>query len=231
MDSEGAEAVIKRETTSSKTKHIRYSYHMISDYYASKLIDIKHVKGTENPADALTKPLAKDKFDYYLHKMQVGTVKSSSRINNVSSNTCWDDDILSFFYFYLMCLWNGIARWSVILVHDNIGLFPLVMDDRHESRHLATRAKVWRPLRLRGISLIVYNRTQDYIGLFPLVMDDKCKTLYPVSCVKGWCSFLCTYYFNKLLFHCLLNCLHIMVCHTLAYYVLYINRILLWYGW
>ena len=88
MDSEGAEAVIKRETTSSKTKHIRYSYHMISDYYENKLIDIKHVKGTENPADALTKPLAKDKFDYYLHKMQVGTVKSSSRNNNVSSNTC-----------------------------------------------------------------------------------------------------------------------------------------------
>ena len=72
MDSEGAEAVIKRETISNKTKHIRYSYHMICDYYKMGLINVTHVKGTENPADAFTKSLAKGAFKICQRRIRVG---------------------------------------------------------------------------------------------------------------------------------------------------------------
>ena len=74
LDSAGAETLIQNEGVSQKTKHIRYSYHFIRDCHAAKLVDIRHVGGTDNPADMLTKPLAHDKFSKHCEKINLGSV-------------------------------------------------------------------------------------------------------------------------------------------------------------
>jgi hypothetical protein len=75
MDSSGAEAVIKYETISNKTKHVRYTYHFIRDLYMKGDIFVEHVPGVANPADALTKPVDKLKHKRHIGAIYVSTLK------------------------------------------------------------------------------------------------------------------------------------------------------------
>jgi transposase InsO family protein len=65
LDNAGAESICKREDVSNKTKHIRYAYHFVRECHSNNLINVRHVAGTENPADMFTKPLCFERFNAY----------------------------------------------------------------------------------------------------------------------------------------------------------------------
>jgi hypothetical protein len=78
LDNAGAESLAQNDKVSNKTKHIRYTYHFIRDCARSKLVELKHVPGVDNPADMMTKPLASEKF---LKFRKAVNVKTASEAN------------------------------------------------------------------------------------------------------------------------------------------------------
>ena len=72
LDNSGAESLIQNDEMSNKVKHIRYSNHFIRDCHAHKLINIRHIAGTENPADMFTKPLGFESFRKHCQTLNVG---------------------------------------------------------------------------------------------------------------------------------------------------------------
>jgi hypothetical protein len=78
LDSAGAEAIIRNNGISNKTKHIRYSYHFVRECHANNLIDVSHIEGKENPADMFTKPLSYDKFREFRSKIRMSNIDEVS---------------------------------------------------------------------------------------------------------------------------------------------------------
>jgi hypothetical protein len=87
LDNAGAESLAQNEKVSNKTKHIRYTYHFIRDCARSKLVELKHVPGTDNPADMLTKPLASEKFLKFRKAVNVQTASEANLEGEYSNRT------------------------------------------------------------------------------------------------------------------------------------------------
>jgi hypothetical protein len=55
-----------------KKKHTSIAYHKVCEYIATGLCDIYHIKGEDNPADILTKPLSPEVFKKHIGKFMHG---------------------------------------------------------------------------------------------------------------------------------------------------------------
>lgn len=71
-DSQSAIALAKNPMFHSKSKHIEVRYHVIRDILASKRIELVKVHTDDNPADALMKSLASERFAHCIEMMGVG---------------------------------------------------------------------------------------------------------------------------------------------------------------
>ena len=71
-DSQSAIALAKNPVFHAKTKHIKVRYHFIRDVLADKRIELIKVHTDDNPADALTKSLATERFAHCIELMGVG---------------------------------------------------------------------------------------------------------------------------------------------------------------
>jgi hypothetical protein len=65
IDSNSALQVAKNPEHQSTMKHVVRNFHWIREKVANKEIIVKHVPGTENPADIFTKPLGRIKFQTF----------------------------------------------------------------------------------------------------------------------------------------------------------------------
>ena len=70
-DSQSAIALAKNPVFHSKSKHIEVRYHFIRDILADKRLQLVKVHTDDNPADALTKSLASERFDHCTELMNV----------------------------------------------------------------------------------------------------------------------------------------------------------------
>lgn len=70
-DSQSAIALAKNPVFHSKSKHIEVRYHFIRDILADKRLQLVKVHTDDNPADALTKSLASERFDHCTELMGV----------------------------------------------------------------------------------------------------------------------------------------------------------------
>ena len=70
-DSQSAIALAKNPVFHSKSKHIEVRYHFIRDILADKWLQLFKVHTNDNPADALTKSLASERFDHCTELMNV----------------------------------------------------------------------------------------------------------------------------------------------------------------
>ena len=73
MDNQGAESLSRNAELSTKTKHIRYTFHYLRNCVASKLVNLSHVGGDDNPADMFTKPLAAEKFERHCNAIKLAS--------------------------------------------------------------------------------------------------------------------------------------------------------------
>ena len=74
-DSQSAIFLTKNDAYHSKTKHVLVKYHYVRDIIAEGEIVVKKVHTSENPADMLTKPLPRIKFDHCLDLVRVVPTK------------------------------------------------------------------------------------------------------------------------------------------------------------
>ena len=70
-DSQRAIFLTKNDAYHSKTKHVSVKYHYVRDIIVEGEIAVKKVHTSENPADMLTKPLPRIKFDHCLDLVRV----------------------------------------------------------------------------------------------------------------------------------------------------------------
>ena len=68
-DNLGSTKMAKNPIYRSKTKHIDIAVHHIRDEVKKKRVEVEHVAGNLNPADILTKPLAKPAHDECMKMM------------------------------------------------------------------------------------------------------------------------------------------------------------------
>ena len=92
-DSASAIAVSEKPGLSLKSRSIRISYHNVRSCVKEKLIKLVKVKGTENPADMLTKPLPKTLHYSHLSRMFPGFVREYINLAMISHNDDNDDGI------------------------------------------------------------------------------------------------------------------------------------------
>ncbi|MCO5599464.1 hypothetical protein L7F22_053568 [Adiantum nelumboides] len=71
-DSQSAITLAKNPVFHSKTKHIEVRYHAVRDILATKRIELVKVHTDDNPADALTKSLASERFTHCSVMMGIG---------------------------------------------------------------------------------------------------------------------------------------------------------------
>lgn len=72
MDNQSAIKLIKNPENHKRTKHIDIRFHFIREKYVKeKLFDLKFVSTTQQIADILTKPLARDKFEKFRELMGI----------------------------------------------------------------------------------------------------------------------------------------------------------------
>ncbi|KFD64059.1 hypothetical protein M514_23769 [Trichuris suis] len=65
-DNQGCIKVAQSDRCSQRTKHIDVRHHQLRDLCESGIVSLVYCPSSEMPADVLTKPLGKDKFDRYL---------------------------------------------------------------------------------------------------------------------------------------------------------------------
>ena len=58
MDSNAAISLAENPTYSRRTRHIEIKHHFIRDMIIAKDVEVQKIKGTENPADMLAKPIS-----------------------------------------------------------------------------------------------------------------------------------------------------------------------------
>ncbi|MCO5552352.1 hypothetical protein L7F22_005863 [Adiantum nelumboides] len=71
-DSQSALALARNPVFHSKSKHIEVRYHLVRDFLFNKLIDLVKVHIDDNPADALIKALALERFTHCSELMDIG---------------------------------------------------------------------------------------------------------------------------------------------------------------
>lgn len=71
MDNQSAIRLIKNPEFHKRSKHIDVRFHFIREKYEEKLFELNYVPSAEQTADILTKPLAKDIFEYLRLKMGI----------------------------------------------------------------------------------------------------------------------------------------------------------------
>lgn len=71
IDNQSALQSVQRYENSRRSKHIDIKAHFIKDIVAKGLIELKYVPSSENVADMFTKPLPKDKFEYFRNRLNV----------------------------------------------------------------------------------------------------------------------------------------------------------------
>ncbi|MCO5560285.1 hypothetical protein L7F22_013897 [Adiantum nelumboides] len=71
-DSQSAITLAKNLVFHSKTKHIEVRYHVVRDILATKRIELVKVHTDDNPADALMKSLALERFIHCSEMMGIG---------------------------------------------------------------------------------------------------------------------------------------------------------------
>lgn len=54
-----------------RTKHIEVHHNFIRDKVQSKEIELLHCTSDEQGADIFTKPLGKDKFQFFINKLRI----------------------------------------------------------------------------------------------------------------------------------------------------------------
>ena len=62
-----------------KSKHIEIKYHYIRDMVQKGVVKLQYAMAEEKIADALTKPLARMKFEYFREKLGVLQIKVPSK--------------------------------------------------------------------------------------------------------------------------------------------------------
>ena len=72
-DNTGAEKWVTETAMTKKKRHIRIYYHFIRDEVLAGRIQVQRVPTEENPADGLTKPLDRQKFERWLKNMNLET--------------------------------------------------------------------------------------------------------------------------------------------------------------
>ena len=71
IDNQGALKLIKNPEYHSRTKHIDVRVHFIREKYYENLFDISYIPTNEQLADIFTKPLCKEKFEYFKVKINI----------------------------------------------------------------------------------------------------------------------------------------------------------------
>lgn len=74
IDNTGALTVSTNNVLTNKTKHIRCKFHFISDCAKEKVVNLRQVSTHENPADMLTKPLARVKLQKFSKMLKMESV-------------------------------------------------------------------------------------------------------------------------------------------------------------
>lgn len=70
-DNEAAKAIASNPIDHSRTKHIDIKFHFIRQAIKDHAIDLRYVKSEENPADIMTKALARPAFEHHRSKLHV----------------------------------------------------------------------------------------------------------------------------------------------------------------
>jgi hypothetical protein len=70
-DNKGTVACTHDPHSHSRMKHIDITEHFIRDCVNRGVIDVQHIPGTQNPADLLTKPLAKPTHEKWLNRIRL----------------------------------------------------------------------------------------------------------------------------------------------------------------
>lgn len=71
MHNQAAIRLVKNPEFHKRTKHIDVRYHFIRDEFANGKFNLEYVQTNEQFADIFTKPLSKNKFEYFPDKMSV----------------------------------------------------------------------------------------------------------------------------------------------------------------
>ena len=64
-DNQGSLSLTKTPGKHNRTTHIDIRYHFIRDYVARNVISVQHVPSDDNVADALTKPMPRNKSEKF----------------------------------------------------------------------------------------------------------------------------------------------------------------------
>ena len=62
VDNKSAIALTKNPVFHGRSKHIHRRFHFIREYVENELVEVKHIPGSEQKADILTKSLGRNKF-------------------------------------------------------------------------------------------------------------------------------------------------------------------------
>lgn len=76
-DNQSAIKLIKNPEFHKRTKHIDIKYHFIREKFSNGFFELQYVPTTDQVADILTKPLARDKFERF--RAMMGVVQSGQR--------------------------------------------------------------------------------------------------------------------------------------------------------
>ena len=82
-DNQGAISTAFNPVFLHKTKHIHIRYHYVRESIADNIVDVVYCPSAEMTADALTKPLTKEQFEYLLDKMGLYPLNSKCKVNAV----------------------------------------------------------------------------------------------------------------------------------------------------
>lgn len=70
-DNLSSQKIAKNQTFHNRTKHIDIRHHYIRELIANGTIDVNYIQSNEMEADLLTKPLKKEKTNYFVHKLRM----------------------------------------------------------------------------------------------------------------------------------------------------------------
>ena len=79
MDNTGALSLAQNDAMSEKTKHIRYTYHFVRECAKEGIVDLRHVSTHENPADMMTKPLARILLERHCNAINIASKSSCGK--------------------------------------------------------------------------------------------------------------------------------------------------------
>ncbi|KAG2759706.1 hypothetical protein PC116_g26209 [Phytophthora cactorum] len=75
IDNQAAHVLATNPTYSRRTRHIELRWHFVREQVQKGAIELHKVKGNENPADAFTKPLDKNRLKFLLELIGIGNAK------------------------------------------------------------------------------------------------------------------------------------------------------------